>query len=201
MIKRILPIFLALSLLLVACGSEGTPTTSAVDVQNTAIAAAWTMVAATQQAMPTNTPIPPTNTASPMPPPTFTPFPTQNIFVPTATTAASGDSNNCNRPLNMGEAGPTKAVRVENEINASSITLSLNIYEPNAFGQCGSLSYVLKGYEKRILYLPKGKWWAYAWIEYKNGDTSTSSGSFELAVGGGDDLVVLKIKEEVIVMP
>src|SRR5258706_15806878 len=86
MFKRTYPVLLGLALLLAACGPQGTPTMAAVNVQNTAGAAAWTMVAATQQAIPTATPLPPTGTPSPTPPPTFTPLAlsTQPQFIPTA---------------------------------------------------------------------------------------------------------------------
>ena len=63
--KKILIIFLASIFLLSACGPEPEPTMSAEDVQGTAEAAAWTMVAETQAAIPTATPIPPTITSSP----------------------------------------------------------------------------------------------------------------------------------------
>ena len=54
-----------------ACGAEpAPPTIAAVDVQNTAVAGAFTIVAQTQAAIPTATPLPPTET------PTQTPLPT-----------------------------------------------------------------------------------------------------------------------------
>jgi len=46
MIKKILPILLALSVLLTACGAKGTPTMAPADVEGTAVSSAWTMVAA-----------------------------------------------------------------------------------------------------------------------------------------------------------
>src|SRR4026208_2197897 len=54
-----------------ACGAEpAPPTVAAVDVQNTAVAGAFTLVAHTRAAFPTATPFPPTET------PTQTPLPT-----------------------------------------------------------------------------------------------------------------------------
>jgi hypothetical protein len=121
MTKKLLPILAALAIFLAACGPQGTPTLSPEEVQGTAVAAAWTMVAMTQEAIPTNTPVPPTETPSPTPLPTFTPLPlpTQELVVPTATTASSSGGN-CNGPINMGEAGPTSRVRIENETAATS---------------------------------------------------------------------------------
>ena len=181
--KRILPVLISLAVFVTACGPQGTPTMAPVDVQNTAMAAAWTMVAATQQAIPTATPLPPTETPSPTPLPTFTPLPlaTQPELFPTATKAAAGD---CLGPINMGEAGPTTKVRIENQ-SGGSITISLNLYEKNAFGQCGALSYSMGKNEKKIVSLPKGSWWAYAWVTLKSG-SSTSSCSFIVRPGSED---------------
>ena len=73
MLKRVLPILLALTVFLSACATPAEPTANPVDIQNTAVAAAWTMVQATNNAIPTNTPLPPTEVPSQTPLPTFTP--------------------------------------------------------------------------------------------------------------------------------
>src|SRR5690349_8533555 len=141
MLKRVAPILLGIALLLSACGSQGTPTMAPADVQNTSVAAAWTMVAATQQAIPTATPLPPTETPSATPLPTFTPLPLPTLpaqSLPTATQAAA--TGDCLGPLNMGEAGPTVKVRIENQTDGT-FTISLNLWTPNDFGQCGALAY------------------------------------------------------------
>ncbi len=186
MFKRTYPVLLGLALLLAACGPQGTPTMAAVDVQNTAVAAAWTMVAATQQAIPTATPLPPTETPSPTPLPTFTPLAlsTQPQFIPTAT--QSSGTRDCLKPLNVAEAGPLANIRIENA-TTGSMNLSLNL-ATNLFGQCGALSYVIAKGEKRIVHIPRGVWFAYAWITLKGGSSSTSSCTFELRVGSGKDL-------------
>ena len=62
----------AITMIISACGAEPVPTMSAVDVQLTAVAAAFTVVAQTQEAIPTATPLPPTETASATPLPTNT---------------------------------------------------------------------------------------------------------------------------------
>ncbi len=193
MLKRVLPILLGVAVMLAACGPQGTPTMPPEDVQNTAVAAAWTMVAATQQAIPTATPLPPTETPSPTPLPTFTPLalPSLSQTIPSPTQAvAAGD---CLGPLNMGEAGPTVNVRIENQ-SGGAITISLNLNPKNAFGQCGALAYQLGKNEKKIVSLPKGFWWAYAWVTLNN-TSSTSSCSFELRVGD-EDLIRLLVGEE-----
>src|SRR5262245_51194411 len=63
-----------LILLVSACAPQAAPTANPFDVQHTAEAGAFTMVAETQAAQPTATPIPATETPSPIPP-TNTPPP------------------------------------------------------------------------------------------------------------------------------
>jgi hypothetical protein len=197
MLKKILPILLALSVLLSACTPQAEPTMAPADVQNTAVAAAWTMVAQTQAAIPTATPLPPTETPSPTPLPTFTApalIPTlEQLILPTAT-AAPSDPNNCLKPLNMSEAGPTKNVRIENTLK-STVNLSLNLYKPNLFGQCGALSYVIKGMEKRKVAIPSGYWAAFGWVEKP---ASTPYGEWFIGPSKTQDLLRIIIKEDVI---
>ena len=203
MLKKILPILLALTILLTACGPEATPTMAPADVNNTAVAAAWTVVAMTQAAIPTATPLPPTETPSPTPLPTFTAEPLNiptlaPVLLPTSTSAPA-DPNNCNKPLNVGEAGPTNPMRIENE-TGGPINLSLNL-APNAFGQCGALSYSVPKNGKQVINIPKGSWWAYAWITYANGSSGTSSGSFEIRPGDYDLLRIVVGKEVIRAIP
>jgi hypothetical protein len=197
MLKKIFPILLALSVLLTACGTPAAPTMAPADVQNTAVSAAWTMVQATLNAQPTATQLPPTETPSPTPLPTFTPPPViptlEQLILPTATTAPS-DPKNCLKPLNMGEAGPTKNVRIENE-NKSQVNLSLNLWEPNKFGQCGTLSYVIKGGEKRKIAIPSGSWFGYAWVLQP---ASTAQGSWYIGPSASQDLLRIIIKKDII---
>jgi hypothetical protein len=197
MFKKILPILIAITLLLTACAPEAAPTMAAADVQGTAISAAFTMVALTQMAIPTATPLPPTETPSPTPLPTFTLQPViatlEPLILPTATSAPS-DPNNCNRVLNMGEAGPTKNVRIENT-NKSKINLSLNLYTPNLFGQCGSLSYTVAGGAKTKIAIPSGYWYAYSWVE---NPPSTGSVSFYIGPSATQDLLRLVVRADVI---
>lgn len=196
MLKKLFPVLLALAILLTACGPQGTPTMTSADVQGTAVSAAWTMVAMTQLAIPTSTP---TETPSPTPPPTFTalPLPTLEstpLVFPTATQAA----DNCSKPLNIGEAGPQSGVRFENQ-TGGTVNLSLNL-RTNAFAQCGSLSYFLGKNEKLVVSLPKGEYFAYAWITYSNSSTGNSSGSVNNRVGDNHQFRVV-IKKDTIIVP
>lgn len=194
MLKKILPILLALTILLTACGPEATPTMAPADVNNTAVAAAWTVVAMTQAAIPTATPLPPTETPSPTPLPTFTAEPLNiptlaPVLLPTSTSAPA-DPNNCSKPLNVGEAGPPNKMRIENESGGviSVISLYLN---PNTFGQCGYLAYNnIPKNGKVLIDLPKGVWWASALIDLKN-TSSHSSGGFEIRIGDNDLLRII----------
>jgi hypothetical protein len=136
------------SLLVSACGSSATPTVNPADVQNTAIAAAFTVVAETQAAIPTDTPIPPTNTPSPTPPPTETPLPSPTLNsllalptgIPTFTaqppsSTSSGDP--CNQPLTSWK-GPSANLTISNETKPQG-TLVLSLYVVTDLGECGYL--------------------------------------------------------------
>lgn len=204
MIKKIIPTLVLLAVLLTACGGQpAEPTLSPEQVQGTAISAALTMVAMTQAAVPTNTPLPPTEAPTLTPLPTFTPLPSPTpdfALLPTATQAvasSSGGEDNCLHPINRGEAGPTSNIRFENE-SGGNVTLSLNL-RTNLHGQCGAETYIIKKNEKLTLSMPKGEYWAYAWIEYPDGDTSTAVGDINNRVGD-QHLFVVKIKRDIIVV-
>ncbi len=200
MLKKSLPILIALTVLLAACAPQGTPTMAPADVQNTAVSAAWTMVQATLDANPTATQLPPTETPSPTPLPTFTPpplIPTLEQFILPTSTSAPSDPNNCNRTLNMGEAGPMKNVRIENQ-NAAQVNLSLYLWEPNKFGQCGYVGYVIKPNEKRKVGIPSGSWSAFGWVLNPKGQSQAGPISFFIGPSASDDLLRLVIKKETI---
>ena len=201
MIKKIIPILALAAVLVTACGGQAEPTLSAEQIQGTAVAAAFTMVAQTQAAIPTNTPLPPTETASPTPLPTFTLAPSATpdfALLPTATQAAasSGGEDNCLHPINRGEAGPTSNIRFENE-TGGRVTLSLNL-QTNLHGQCGAETYIIEKNGKTTLSMPKGEYFAYAWVQYANGSSSTAVGYVNNRVGDNHGFVV-KIKPDIIV--
>jgi hypothetical protein len=205
MLKRNLPILLVLAVFLTACGgTPATPTMNPADVQNTAVSAAWTMVAATELAKPTATLPPPTEAASPTPLPTFTPeallIPTLPTFPATPTTAANpGD---CNRPLNVAEAGPTVPMRIENATDGGTITVISLYLNKNAFGQCGYLAYSnIKKNGKLTIALPKGNWWATALISYGGNKSGNASGGFTLRPGDEDLLRIVVGGESIRTLP
>lgn len=165
--------------LISACGPEPVPTMSAADVQGSAVAAAWTLVAETQAAIPTATPVPPTETASPTPPPTNTTAPliiptqsqgaaTQSFGVvtqpvaaqPTAT--AASNANDCNKPLASNPDGPTSPIKIINETKAP-MNVSLWL-EKTAFGECGYRGYSIPKNNSISIDFPQGNIYGYAWI-------------------------------------
>jgi len=157
-----LSIILLLTLFASACSAPATPTIQAADVQNTALAAAFTLVAQTQAAIPSNTAVPPTLT----PLPTETPIlftteapltlPAQAATV-TATQAAQagGNSDPCNAPLKSNPSGRPTRIKLENQTGAPiTVSLYLNL---TAIGECGFRGYnVGKGGTTTITDLVQG---------------------------------------------
>ena len=170
MLNKILPILIILMVLVTACAPQAAPTMAAADVQGTAVAAAWTMVASTQAAIPTNTLLPPTAVPSPTSLPTFTPepllvptLPPLALASPTLAPAAPSDPNNCLKPLSLSNAGPLKSLTIVNQTK-STTNVSLNLYKQNTFGQCGSLSLTLAKGGTRTVQVSSGNWYAFAWV-------------------------------------
>lgn len=192
--RALLMITVLLAILLTACGAQATPTTDPAQIQASAVAAANTMVAMTQAAIPTETPSPqPSPTV--LPSPTPLPLPTLEttaVAFPTAVppTAASGTgADNCLHPLDMGEAGPTHPTVIKNH-TGGTLNLSLNLYKKNLFGQCGSMSYANVGKNATInVGLPSGYWFAYAWANAK-GKQFTVGGSFYVQPANMDKMEV-----------
>ena len=136
--KRILFVAATLALLLSACGPQATPTIDPAQVQASAVAAANTMVAMTQAAIPTATPIPPTPIPSPTlePSPTPIPLPTLSVLPSPTTTVKTGSANDpCNGVMDIKASGPTTPLRI---VNKTSGRITVSIWgSKNAFGQCG----------------------------------------------------------------
>jgi len=137
-----------------ACAPQATPTANPVDIQHTAEAAAQTMVAETQGAVPTATPVPPTETASPTLPPSSTPLSlptsgtpgsiptgaptfTQQVAQSQPTSSSGGGTDNCNQPLTSWQ-GPTANFSISNQSKPQG-TIVLSMYVVTELGQCGYL--------------------------------------------------------------
>ncbi len=203
MFKKIIPVLAVFAIFITACGPQGTPTMSPAEVEGTAVSSAWTVVAMTLQAIPTATPLPPTETPSPTPLPTFTalPLPTlDTTILPTATQQAAGSTGSCDGLLNMAEAGPQSNVRIENE-TGGTVTFSLWL-DTNAFGQCGFVPGIspLSVGEKRVMSIPKGVYTAWALIALPGGSSSIASGLVNNRVGD-NHMFVVKVRKDVITVP
>lgn len=150
--RNVLIIGILLTLLVSACAPQAAPTANPVDVQHTAEAAAFTVVAETQAAMPTATPVPPTETPPPTALPTDTPPPlptsgtqaTLPTGIPTFTpqspnTSANTDNSQdvCNQPLTAWQ-GPTANFTIYNQTRPEG-TIVLSMYVTTTLGQCGYL--------------------------------------------------------------
>ena len=150
--RNILTLGVVFILLVSACAPQAAPTADPVDIQNTAAAAALTMVAETQAALPTATAIPPTNPPSPTAPPTNPPLPTsgtpgliptglatftQQAAQPQPTSGSGGNQDICNQPLTSWQ-GPTANFTIINQTNPQG-TIILSMYVETEFGQCGYL--------------------------------------------------------------
>lgn len=138
-IKYLSMIIVIAAMVITACGAEPEPTMSPVDVQFTAVAAAFTIVAETQAAIPTATPLPPTETPTQTPLATNTPLeqPTLAASLTSAPPTAAAGGDPCdNRILSSAPNGrPTKL----NIINTTKMDITVSVYlnETADKGECG----------------------------------------------------------------
>jgi len=141
-----IPSFIAvITMMISACGAQAAPTLSAADVQLTAVAAAFTIVAETQAAIPTATPLPPTETASPTPLPTNTSvsLPTlEATFTPAAVAATAGGDPCATRVLSWSPKGRATVIRIVNTAKAA-VNVSLYLNETQDHNECGYRAYNL----------------------------------------------------------
>ena len=161
----LLTLLLMLAPIISACRTQATPTAAAIDLQGTISAAAFTVVAETQAAIPTSTPSPtatitetplPTETLPPLPPPgvTFTPAPNSN----------SGGGDPCiYKTMPETLQGKPIRVRIDNSTKAKlSVSVNLNQSAPNA--QCGYRSYTIDPGQNILLNnLVEGCYTLWAW--------------------------------------
>ena len=188
-----------------ACGgqsvAEPTPI-SGEDIQQTAIAAANTIVAETQAAIPTNTPLPPTETASPTPLPTETPFPSPTpdaslpteTFVPTQQTSSSGDDP-CNAPLGGSVSGASTTISLVNNTKGDLVvSLYLN---KTPFGECGYRGYNIGPKDSiSVTDLPQGCYNVGVFVNGPKKDTK----AFGSGCINNPDKWVFQIYEETVVL-
>jgi hypothetical protein len=166
------PIILTLITLTIisACGPAPTPTISPLDLQNTAIALAWTEVAMTQAALPTATasPIPPTPTL------TLTPFPTPTFQPLVNAPSATSSVDPCNLPIPIPVYGTKTKVKFVNESNGS-VQLSFGMTQKNEIGECGTYSFTMGESESPTVEVLTGCYWAFAWVSGRKSSTARST--------------------------
>ncbi len=128
--------------ILSACGGEpAAPTMSAVEIQNTAVAAAFTIVAETQAAIPTNTPLPPTETPTSTPLPTNTPITLPTLAATLTNTPIAGGDPCATRVLGK-PLGKLTTIKIVNEVK-SRVAVSLYLNETASHNECGYRYYEL----------------------------------------------------------
>ena len=165
----ILTLALLTMLIISACGasdeSQATPTIDPVDLQSTMVAAASTLVAETQAAIPTATATP-TATVTNTPAPTLTlpPLPTLG-----ATFTASPVGNpNANDPcittlLPATLEGETIRIRIDNPTR-STIMVSVNLQQSGPGTVCGYRGYTLTAGQSLVINdLVEGCYTLWAW--------------------------------------
>jgi hypothetical protein len=160
---------LMITLITSACGARGaeaTPTLNAVDIQSSAAAVAFTMVAETQAAIPTATPPPPTAsfTDTPAPTVTFPPLPSLEATFTAVPTGDSGAEDPCiHKVLPASLEGETVKIRIDNSTKAA-LAVSVNLQQTTPQSVCGYRSYTLAPQESIVINdLIEGCYTLWAW--------------------------------------
>ena len=145
--SSIFSLLFMITLMATACGPrppQAAPTVNPVDLQSTVAAAAFTVIAETQAAIPTATPLPPTATFTntPLPTPTFLPLPSEGTLTPIPSGNSAGEDPCLTKVLPPTLQGEPIRIRVDNSTRATvSLSVYLNQAGPN--GECGYRSYTL----------------------------------------------------------
>jgi hypothetical protein len=164
----ILALVIMSTLIISACGAEAAPppTVNPLDIQSTMAAAAFTMVAETQAAIPTATPIPPTATFTNTPLPTNTALPLDPsgaTFTPVPNSNPGGGDPCVDKPLPVTLQGKTVKIRINNSTKA---TLALSVYLNQTTPQivCGYRTYTIEAQQSLVLNdLVEGCYTLWAW--------------------------------------
>lgn len=165
--KRSSMLVLMLALIISACSApQATPTAEPIDLEATIISAGYTLVAQTQAALPTATPLPPT--ATPTDTPAFTatlpPLPTLDATFTPNSPATSNVSDPCvNTPMPNSLTGQTIRIRIDNPTR-DSINLTVYLQSGNPQGLCGYRGYVLAAGDSLVISdLIEGCYSLWAW--------------------------------------
>jgi hypothetical protein len=162
----ILTLVFVITLVISACGAQATPTVNAVDIQSTMVAAAFTMIAETQSAIPTATPPSPTATFTNTPAPTGTALalPSSAATFTPAPNGNSGGGDPCvNSTLPASLQGETVRIRIT---NSTEVALALSVYLSQTTPRvvCGYRTYTIAPEQSLILNdLVEGCYTLWAW--------------------------------------
>jgi hypothetical protein len=165
----ILTLGLMITLIISACGArvpQATPTVNVLDLQSTMAAAAFTMIAETQAAIPTATPPSPTATFTNTPAPTDTALtlPSSGVTLTPVPNSNSGGGDACvNSTLPALLQGETVRIRIN---NSTRVTLALSVYLSQTTPQnvCGYRTYTIAPEQPLVLNdLVEGCYTLWAW--------------------------------------
>ena len=185
-----------LALLVSSCGaSAATPTAITFeDVQSTSMAAAFTALAETHAAVPTNTLVPPTETPTQSPAPSNTPEASPTLdgsFTPTLTAlptdlstftpqATVQGNDPCNKPLTSWKGPSTKImIRYEYKPQSKSDKVVLSLWVMSDLQECGFLPSLAAG--------PVGQYSAVAYVDGQK--DFKVYGGFRLTQGGWEIII------------
>lgn len=188
--KKILLFSLVTTLLVAACAAQPAQSTLSPEEQvMVATSVAMTMIAESNVAAPQSAPV----VAAAM-----TPFPTPPAVMISAENPAVlpaqvspgesrqdealGGSDPCDKILNTLEAGPLSNVRFKNK-TGGDVQLGIYLWKANSYGQCGYVlgnTFNIPKAHSQVISLPEGDYFAWAWVTYKNGDTSAPKGNFSI---------------------
>lgn len=175
---------LVLTLIISACGTaapQATPTVNLLDLQITALAAASTLMAETQAAIPTAMPPQSTATATLLPIPTagstLTPNPDGVAVTPTLAEGLGVGDPCINQVLPNTLPGQKIKIRIDNPTKAS-IMVSVNLQSGNPQGVCGYRGYALDAQQSLVITdLVEGCYSIWAWNPDPNGYFMVTNGT------------------------
>ena len=158
-----LTLVLVITLIISACGAEAAPTVDAIDIQSTVAAAAFTVIAETQAAIPTATPSA-TFTDTPAPTKTFLPLPPSELTFTPVPNGISGSGDPClSKTLPDSLQGEPVRMRIDNSTKAT-VSVSVYLQQNGPQGVCGYRSYTLAPGEYLVINdLVEGCYTLWAW--------------------------------------
>lgn len=190
MILRKISIVIVLALLASSCGAPAaTPApVSFEDVQSTSMAGAFTALAETHVALPTNTLIPPTETATQTIVPSDTPDPSPTLDITSTPSLTALGNDPCNQTLSSWKAPTTKiTLRYEYRPQNKTDKVVLSLWVSSVMGECGFLTSFSSG--------PVGQYSALAFVDGEKdfkvtGGFRLTEGSWEIIIR--NDVIVAK---------